>query len=989
MYRERRIRRSYAGNIVPRRPLYPGLLQRGRKSADALSKLPSTLMYLLMGLVGLSVATLVVAVISAYSAYAQVAASLEPRLDALNNREVFETSRIYDRNGTLLYEFFDAGRRTQVGLDEVSPVLINATIAIEDKTFFTNTGVDYEGIIRALYQNVTSGEEQSGASTITQQVIKNIILTEEERSYENRYQRKMTEIILAQELSERYTKEEILELYLNEIYYGNLAYGIEAASDVYFDITADELTLPQASLLAGLPQLPSEYDPLLYAANDEQGAYLPGLRLSGGWLDPDYALPADTTPPKWRQIAVLRQMVDEGYVTEREARRAAAQDLRFAPQEIPINAPHFVFYVRRLLEERYGQQLVTDGGLEIHTTLDLNIQRMAQEKAREHINSLDDRNIHNAAVVVMQPNTGQVLAMVGSIDYDAIEATRTPGQEGNVLDGQVNVAIRERQPGSALKPFTYLAAMEQGMTPASVLWDVPTEFPTGSGEWYAPENYNERWNGPVRMRTALANSLNMPAVKALRFAGIDNTLGLLDRAGIREGLERGSGYYGLSLTLGGGEVTLLELTAAYNTLASGGRYYPPTPILEIIDGSGNVLEAYEPSSGEQVIDAGLVAIITDMLSDDSAREAIWGRNSKLNLSRPAAVKTGTTNDWRDAWTVGYSPSMTVGVWSGNNNNEPTDKVESLQGGGIIWHNVMEELFDWIDTQPAYAQLFSAPFADGALPRDFTLPPEDLVQRRSMCSLPGPFGGYNEELFTPAMLADADGDRMGCDVYQRVTVARTADGGYCRPLSGQNYPSGSLRTISIWDIPDPDPDIRVRYNWSGGGASGGNFRYCRPADFIVPTAVPTPTPDQPEPPVRNAVQMPNVIGLGENQAKAALARAGLTSVVVDYQTRDRVPGLFDRYGPYVVLSSQPGAGNWVLPNTTIILGVRSPDESGGTNAASTPVPAAPTEAPPLPTQPPVQPTQPPPEAPQAATPTNAVLPVPEPALPGTIPDATRP
>ncbi len=1008
MPRDRYSRRTYAGRRVPRHPAYPGLLHHDQHKRD--NPAPRIILLALMGFVLLTLLTVALLVGSSYGAYAQIAASLEPRLTALENREVFETSRIYDRNGVLLYEFFDTGKRTRVALDDVSPLLINATIAIEDKTFFTNSGVDYEGIMRALYQNVTSGEEVSGASTIAQQVIKNVVLTDEERSYENRYQRKMTEIILAQELNEQYTKEAILELYLNEIYYGNLAYGIEAASDVYFKTSADELTLAQAALLAGLPQLPSRYDPLQFASRDEQGAYLPGLRLDSSWLEPDYLLPEGTPPPKWRQLAVLRQMVDEGYVSEVEARRAALDDLRFAEQEVPLHAPHFVFYVRRLLEEKYGQQLVSSGGLNIYTTLDLNLQRMVQRQAAEHITELDSRNIHNAAVVVMQPNTGQVLAMVGSIDYNAIEATRTPGEEGNVLDGQVNVAIRERQPGSALKPFTYLAAMEQGMTPETVLWDVPTEFPSGSGEMYAPLNYNQRWNGPVRIRTALANSLNMPAVKALRFAGIEHTLGLLDRVGIREGLKRGTQHYGLSLTLGGGEVTLLELTTAYNTLASGGRYYPPTSILKITDSAGNELEAFEQSPGEQVVDPGLVAIITDMLSDDKARQPIWGLNSRLQLSQPAAVKTGTSEDWRDAWTAGYTPYATVGVWSGNNNNEPTLKVESLEGGGIIWGNVLEELFVWIDEQPVYAQLFGEPFAAATPPRDFVLPQDGSIATRPICSLPGPFGDYDEEFFTTTMLqasveegtptpatSSTDNGQRICTAYQRVTAVAywNSDGQrrYCSPGGSSQY--GAVVTTTSWNIPDPEPNIKVSYRWEGGSAGGGGggvLPACSRVTFAAPPATPTPTPlpetPTPAPPVAGAVQLPNLVGLGENQARAALNNVGITSVVIDYQTRAEIPGIFDQVGPYVVVSSLPGGGSWVTPGTTVVLGIRSPNDSAAPNVqpTSTPVPAPPPAAPEPP--PPAAPEPPPPAAPEPPPPAPAPTapppsqPLPElPSLPG--------
>ncbi|HEX5689146.1 MAG TPA: transglycosylase domain-containing protein, partial [Roseiflexaceae bacterium] len=627
------------------------------------------------------------------------------------------------------------------------------------KTFFQNQGVDFEGIAKAGLRSLQAGEETGGASTITQQLIKGVILTDEERSPENRYRRKLTEIVLAQELSRQYTKREVLELYLNEIYYGNLAYGIEAASNVYFGVHANELTLAQASLLAGLPQLPSAYDPINYL----EGGVLTGVQLRSGWLRPEYEFDNNTPAPKIRQAAVLTQMVDEGYITERQARTAAAEDLRFADQIVPLNAPHFVFYVRKLLEDnpQFGQQFANEG-LSIYTSLDLNMQRMVQEKAKERIQELEERNIHNAAVVVMQPGTGQILAMVGSIDYNTVKATTTKGQKGNVLDGQVNVTTRERQPGSALKPFTYLSAMEQGLTPGSVIWDVPTEFPPFGPKAYKPLNYNGRWNGPLRMRTALANSLNMPAVKALKFAGIDHTLGLLHRAGIT-GLQRDANYYGLALTLGGGEVTPLDLTTAYNTLASGGRYYPPLAILKITDSTGKVIQEAKPpqpqpfigefdpakvtappAAGEQVIDPDNVAIISDMMSDDQARKPIWGLNSKLKLSRPAAVKTGTTNDWKDAWAVGFTPYVTVGVWTGNNNNEETAKVESISGGGVIWHNVMEELF----SDPNFERLLAVPYSSGKLPLEFKLP-ED-IQKKRICQLPGSFNGYEQELFSPAM-----------------------------------------------------------------------------------------------------------------------------------------------------------------------------------------------------------------------------------------------
>ncbi len=964
----------------------------------------------------------------AYNAYAQTAASLAPRLAALDDRELFQTSRIFDRNGTLLYEFFDAGKRTNVPIDQISPLLIQATVAVEDQTFFTNPGIDLRGIVRTLLSSLQAGEETGGASTITQQVIKNSVLTVEERAPDLRYDRKLKEIILAQELDTVLSKDEVLELYLNENFYGNLAYGIQAASEVYFGTNASDLTLAQASLLAGLPQLPTLYNPINYLERDAQGGFLRGVRLEEGWLNPEYGLPEGIAAPRARQIAVLRRMVEDEYVTEAEARAAVAATLRFAPQEVPLNAPHFVFYVRDQLLERYGNEILNGGGLRITTTLDLDLQRMVQERAYERITELDERNIHNAAVVVMQPNSGQVLAMVGSIDYNAVETTTIAGETGNVLDGQVNVTTRERQPGSALKPFTFLSAMEQGMTPETVIWDVPTEFPIGDGQWYAPLNYNSRWNGPVRMRTALANSLNMPAIKALKFAGIPETIDLLDRMGIKQGLKRGADFYGLSLTLGGGEVTPLELTTAYNTLASNGQYYPPISILEIVDGTGQTLESFTPDAGEEVVEPELAAIVTDMLSEDRARAAIWGLNSPLKLSLPAAVKTGTSNDWRDAWAAGYTPFVTVGVWTGNSNNEPTARVESLTGGGIIWRNVMEEIFVWVREDPRYAALFAEPFADSTIPAEFAMPEED-VWSRPICELPGSFGGYSAELFTRPMLAGmisptltlAPGPELDarlrntsipCDAFTKAQIARVpaledwsptgellitaqppapaegetpnasdvtslSGGAYCRPIEGVVIPEQLLREIYVWKTPPADPLERVEYRWEGGSASTSqrveDLPDCAAEMFEAPIE---------EPPVAGAIKMPDLIRLGENQAKDALTALGIgiDQIRVDYQIRARIPEIFDRFAAYTVVSTSPAFDEWILPGSTVILGIRSPSET----EVPQPDPVEPPPGEPLPSEPP--PSEPPSSEPPPSEPppddggNGGELPIPLPPQP---------
>ena len=902
-----------------------------------------------------------------FTSYVSLANSLKPRLEAIDNRDTFETSRIYDRNGTLLYEFLGAGKRTHVALNEIAPLLRQSTIVIEDKTFYDNAGFDLRGILYALYKNLTSGGIAGGGSSITQQLVKGVVLTEEEVTSGNQYWRKVKEVILAQELTQQYDKDDILELYLNEIYYGNLSYGIEAAAQSYFGTHAIDLTLPQAALLAGLPQLPAVYDPVTNGYLD--GDRLPGIEFGAGWYSNDYTLPAGLTPPKRRQIAVMSQLVQEGKVKEADARAALAEDLVFAAQESPLNAPHFVFYVRRMLEEKYGQQFANEG-LSVYTTLDLNMQNLVQEQARARIDELAERNIHNAAVVVMQPNTGQVLAMVGSIDYNQTKASQTPGQPGNVLDGQVNVALRDRQPGSALKPFTYLSAMERGATPATVWWDVPTEF-VGGGGVYAPLNYNGKFNGPLRTRTALANSLNLPAVKALKFAGLQNTIDLLHRTGIK-GLQNGKDYYGLSLTLGGGEVTPLDLTTAYNTLASGGRYYPPVAVLKIVNSRDEVLEEYTPPTplasqvsfnpdavalpaqpGAQVLNRDHVAIITDMLADNSARAPVFGLDNRLKLSRPAAVKTGTTNDWRDAWAAGYTPYLTVGVWTGNNNNEPTAKVESVTSGGAIWHNVMEAVF----ADARFQKLLAAPYG-GQLPINFRVPTE--VVRKPLCKLPGPFNAYGEELFAPEMLktrankttvggtaTPSNGDRDGCNVYAAITVANvgsrtvsvTNDAGeavasqkprYCRVVDGVTVPPELITTINVWRTPKLDPDEKIQFVWQGSGEGGVANAAAIPncsGELIAEVAPP------------GSIRMPDLTGFGENQAKEKLQSLGfdLGSVFIQYQDRAQIPDIYDQFSPYAVVSSLPSPGTWVQLSEFVFLGIRAPDAEPRPDPAAQPTP----------------------------------------------------
>ena len=607
-------------------------------------------------------------------AYANIALSL-PTPDELGARTTdFVSTKIYDREGGLLYELFDPqwGRRTKVSLDQISPYLIQATIATEDRNFYQHPGFDPVGIVRAVWYAITEREIVSGASTITQQLARNTLLSPVERS-QRTLSRKIKEIILAAELTRRYPKDTILEVYLNEIFYGNLAYGIEAAAETYFGKSADQLTLAEAALLAGLPQSPALYDP---------------------YVNPDAA--------KKRQAVVLDLMVEAGYITPAQAEAAKVEKLELVSQRFSIRAPHFVMYVRQVLEEKYGSETLYKGGLRVHTTLDPRLQAIAERVTKEHVEALADKHVTNAALVAMKPDTGEILAMVGSVDFFNEE-----------IDGQVNVALQLRQPGSSIKPVTYVAAFEKGWTPATLIWDVPTEFPDGANPPYKPKNYDNKFHGPVLLRTALGSSYNIPAVKALQFVGLPDMLAMAHRLGITS-LNRSD--YGLSLALGGGEVTLLEMVGAYAVFANGGVRVPPVAIAWVEDSEGHIIEEYRVPLGEQVISPQHAYLITDILADNEARTPAFGPNSVLKLSRPAAVKTGTTDDWRDAWTIGYTPELVCGVWVGNSDNSPMDGISGVKGAGPIWHNFMEEALS--DTPP----------------RDFARPPG--IVTAEICTLSG-------------------------------------------------------------------------------------------------------------------------------------------------------------------------------------------------------------------------------------------------------------
>lgn len=571
-----------------------------------------------------------------------------PRPDRVVRREGFST-KIYDRNEELLYDVFADQRRTPISLEEVPLYLRQATIAIEDKNFYQHRGFDPTGIFRAMF-NIVIYRRLQGGSTLTQQLVKNVLLTPQRT-----IPRKIKEFILAVQIESRYSKDEILQMYLNEAPYGGTAWGVEAAAETYFGKQASELNLIESAILAGLPQRPSAYSPF----GDDPKAYI------------------------GRTQTVLRRMREDDYITREQEEKAIEQleEVEFATEATNFRAPHFVMYVKKQLEEHYGARIVEQGGLKVYTTLDLEIQEAAQKTVTEEIKKVEYLHITNGAAVVLDSNTGEILAMVGSKNYNDPD-----------YDGKVNVSLSLRQPGSAIKPVTYVTAFKKGYTPSTLLMDTPTTFPVINQPDYKPTNYDGQWHGPLQVRYALGNSINLTAVKMMAKVGIKDMLATAYEMGLttleptKENLRR----FGLSITLGGGEVRLLELTSAYSAFGNGGLRVEPVSILKVTDQEGNVLEEHKPVAGRRVLTEAQAFLISHILSDNNARLITFHPRSYLNVSgRTVAVKTGTTNDQRDNWTVGWTPQVAVGVWVGNNDNTPMAKVASgTSGASPIWNKII-------------------------------------------------------------------------------------------------------------------------------------------------------------------------------------------------------------------------------------------------------------------------------------------------------------
>lgn len=569
-----------------------------------------------------------------------------PDPQTIKETRINESTKIYDATGeNLLYEIGEA-RRTFANVEDISPHLTQATLAAEDSQFYEHHGLDFKGILRGVILKPLTGQRAQGGSTITQQLIKNSLLTPERT-----IQRKAKEAVLALELEQRFEKDEILEMYLNTIPYGSRAYGAEAAAQVFFGTSAKNVSLAQAATLAALPNAPTYYSPY--------GSHFEDLKL--------------------RQGHILNSMAGLGMITPEEAEAAKNEELNFQPPTEDIQAPHFVFYVKELLEKEFGERVVEQGGLRVITTLDMRLQTIAEEELEAAQDRLKGQGASNAALTAINPKNGDVVAMVGSINYFNED-----------IDGNVNVSIRHRSPGSSIKPFIYAAAFNKGYTPETILIDAETDF----GQGYTPKNYDLSERGPVTMRSALANSMNIPAVKTLYLAGVRDATDLARRMGMESLTD--PDRYGLSLVLGGGEVRLLDITSAYGVFAAEGTRYPARAVLKVEDSNEVLFDAAEEKAeGVEVLEPQIARLTTNVLADNNARAAVFGTGSYLQLgSRPVAAKTGTTQDFRDGWTAGFTPSLATGVWVGNNDNSPM--AAGSAGGNTaayVWNRFMRKALE--------------------------------------------------------------------------------------------------------------------------------------------------------------------------------------------------------------------------------------------------------------------------------------------------------
>jgi membrane peptidoglycan carboxypeptidase len=716
------------------------------------------------GISAFFLATLAMGGVAAAAVFGYFAADL-PAAHDLATIPIPLTTKIYDRSGEHLLYTLEDERRELVGLEAVPLKMQQATIAIEDKSFWTNPGIDFGGIIRALNANAASGTISQGGSTITQQLIKTRLLGDEPT-----FTRKIKEAILAVEATRTFSKKQILEMYLNQIYYGNQAYGIEAAAKTYFDQPdLTKLTLGQMAMLAGLAQRPSEYDPV-----QNPGA------------------------AKARRTQVLEAMVENSYITHSEAETAMAEPIVVKAATTSLYAAHFTFRVREQLIREMGEKAAYRGGYTVLTTLDWTMQQLAEREVRDHVDSLKGFNVNNAALITMDPTTGEVLAYVGSYDYYG----NTPRMRGDYD----HAGIAYRQPGSTFKLFTYLTGMlKAGMTPSTRLYDIEWSMPDGSGSAYKPKDATREQHGPTTLRQSLRESLNLPALQVTRTVGIDAIIETMHQLGIERDWDRTQ--LGLSFGIGAGEMRLIDMASAYQVVANMGVRVEPTTIYKIIDPSGKVVRDWSKPDGKQVLDPRQAWLMADILKDNTNPEGSFVFGPWTNIGRPAALKTGTTDDQKDVLAIGWVPKRLTAIWMGNSDNTEMRGISSALGPGVLWRDYMKPVV-------------------GDLPPTWYDRPSGIVDRL-VCVNPSKLGGNGSGVL-PGPYCPA-GFRFA-EHYVEGTEPKSNDADF--------YQACGIRLIA------PFSDWQPYYNAWASGAVSGTYSYGRFTWNIcgfTPKPSPSPSP----------------------------------------------------------------------------------------------------------------------------------------------------
>jgi 1A family penicillin-binding protein len=734
-----------------------------RRKGARLSRRPGavgTLGPIASGLGAFMLAMLAMGGVAAAAVFGYFAADL-PEAHDLATVQIPLSTHIYDRTGERLLYTLEEERRELITLGEIPQKMQEATISIEDKTFWSNMGIDPAGIVRAINANQAAGRIVGGGSTITQQLIKQRLLGDEPT-----FTRKIKEAILAVEVTRTFSKQQILEMYFNQIYYGNQSYGIRAAAKTYFNIyDLSKLTLGQMALLAGLPQLPSEYDPI----QNPEGA-------------------------KARRAAVLETMVENKYITQAEADAANAEAIVVQPASTSLYAPHFTFRVREQIIRELGEKNAYQGGYTILTSLDWNMQQLAEKEVREHVNSLKGSNVNNAALITMDPTTGEVLAYVGSYDY----YQSTPKMQGDYD----HAGIAYRQPGSTFKLFTYLAGMQKAnMTAATRLYDIEWSMPDGSGRVYKPQNATKEQHGPVVLRQALRESLNLPALQVTRTVGVDAIIDVVHQLGIQRDWDRSR--LGLSFGIGAGEMRLIDMASAYQVVANMGNRVEPTMIMKIIDRDGKVVRDYTKPTVNQVLDARTAWIMADILKDSTDPNGSFVFGPWTNIGRPAALKTGTTDNLQDVLAIGFTPTRLTAIWMGNSDNSEMRGITSAMGPGVLWRDYMKTVV-------------------GGLPVTWYPKPAGIVTA-TVCVNPSLMGGNGS--------GDLPGP--GCPSNFRKTE-NFVEGTQPRKNDADFYVGGCI------NLRAPFADWQADYNRWAVGAVSGSYSYGRFSWNICGVA-PKPSP----------------------------------------------------------------------------------------------------------------------------------------------------